>query len=91
MAEHHSKATVQANYWCKPCGGPQPHTVADGRRGSCMTCMKRLDAAPRVTPPARQDSLFALNGFDDVQYASGRQSSARTKTPTAVPKRKSSR
>ena len=58
MAEHHSKTTIQATYWCAKCGQGTLHTVADGRKGSCLTCLDRLGKVKHPEPPARQESLF---------------------------------
>ena len=58
MPEHFTKATCEASFWCKKCGKDTPHHVYDGRHGACMVCIKRLEDAPKVVPPARQDSLF---------------------------------
>jgi Zn finger protein HypA/HybF involved in hydrogenase expression len=58
MAEHFSKNVVEATFWCKKCGKPTPHYVSDGLRGSCKTCITKLEALPKVTPPAQQGSLF---------------------------------
>jgi len=62
MPEHFTKSTGEAKFWCSKCGGPTMHTVADGRRGSCLKCLAKLEAkntaAKLVPPAARQESLF---------------------------------
>jgi hypothetical protein len=60
MAEHFSKSTVEAKFWCKPCGKPTVHYVFDGRRGGCQECIKRREneAAVRRPAPAKQETLF---------------------------------
>ena len=64
MPEHFSKSTVEAKFWCKPCGKPTMHYVSDGRRGGCKECIARREAekeARDATPPpepSRQGDLF---------------------------------
>lgn len=58
MPEHFSKSTVEAKFWCAKCGMPTMHYVHDGRRGGCQECIRRLEAAPKVAPPAEQGFLF---------------------------------
>lgn len=62
MPEHYSKSTVAANFWCSKCGKPTMHNVADGRRGSCHECLKRLEKEnadrPVPTPKPVQTLLF---------------------------------
>jgi hypothetical protein len=43
MAEHFTKTTIEAKFWCAKCGGPTMHYVFDGRRGGCQECIKRLE------------------------------------------------
>jgi hypothetical protein len=58
MAEHFTKTTVEAKFWCKKCGGPTMHYVYDGRRGGCQACIRRLEALPKPGPKPVQHSLF---------------------------------
>ena len=59
MAEHFSKATVQAKVWCKRCGKATMHSVWDGRRGSCFKCSSRPTSTARKAPASeRTGNLF---------------------------------
>lgn len=58
MPEHFTKSTIEAKFWCAKCRTPTMHYVNDGRRGGCQECIKRLEALPKVKPPAKQESLF---------------------------------
>lgn len=71
MAEHFTKATSEAKFWCKPCGGPTMHYVSDGRRGGCQVCIAKGAAQAKKPAAAVQGSLDlpAVNGFDDGHYA----------------------
>jgi hypothetical protein len=43
MTQHYTKNTIEASAWCKICVKPTPHAVNDGRIGSCLTCITRLN------------------------------------------------
>jgi Zn finger protein HypA/HybF involved in hydrogenase expression len=62
MAEHFTKSTVEAKFWCAKCGGPTMHYVHDGRRGGCQACIQRLAqlGRDRKSEPAKpkQGELF---------------------------------
>jgi hypothetical protein len=61
MPHHFSKSTVEASVWCNPCGRETPHSIADGRRGSCLVCLKKLEDAPKaeaLPPIAEQKEMF---------------------------------
>lgn len=61
MAEHYTKATVQASYWCNRCGKVTMHLVHDRRLGSCMACIARLEEESKNRPARdkpKQGNLF---------------------------------
>jgi len=64
MPHHFTKSTVQATFWCKPCGKPTVHRVDDGRRGACHECLAKREAeavqreAEKKPPAAVQERLF---------------------------------
>ena len=39
MPHHFTKNTVEASFYCAPCGKDTPHRVDSGRRGPCLTCL----------------------------------------------------
>jgi len=59
MAEHYPKATVQAQAYCSPCGKMTPHSVYDGRLGSCLDCIKKREdeAAARKPKKAKPEQM----------------------------------
>jgi hypothetical protein len=58
MPEHFAKNVVEATFWCAKCAKPTPHFVADGRRGSCKTCIAKLEALPKTVPVEKSGDLF---------------------------------
>jgi hypothetical protein len=62
MPHHFTKATVQAECWCKPCGKYTQWTVYNGRRGACLECIARREKEakdrPVQKPAAEQGRLF---------------------------------
>jgi hypothetical protein len=61
MPHHFTKATVSATFWCTKCHKDTHHRVDDGRRGPCLECMKKLEAAreqPKREKPAEQTEMF---------------------------------
>jgi ribosomal protein L44E len=58
MAEHYTLLTKEASAWCAKCRKNTMHTVSGHRKGSCIACMERLENAPKVAPPAKQERLF---------------------------------
>lgn len=62
MPEHFTHNTIEASFWCKPCGKPTMHYVANGRRGGCQACIAKREAeiaAEKAKPKApEQVSLF---------------------------------
>lgn len=56
MPEHFNKQTVEATVWCAKCGKPTPHSIFDGRRGSCLFCLNK--PLPEPEPPSTQGGLF---------------------------------
>jgi hypothetical protein len=43
MPHHFTKTTVEASFWCNPCGRDTMHRVDDGRRGPCLVCLEKLE------------------------------------------------
>lgn len=43
MPEHFTKNTLMAKFWCNPCGKETLHNVNDGRRGTCLDCLKKRE------------------------------------------------
>lgn len=59
MPWHYAKSTVSAVEWCDKCWKKTEHRVDDGRRGPCLVCLAKLEAAPKPQePPAEQMGLF---------------------------------
>jgi hypothetical protein len=58
MAEHFTKSTVSASFWCAKCRKATLHRVDNGRRGPCFDCMETLaKAVAPLAPAAKQESL----------------------------------
>jgi hypothetical protein len=57
MPEHFNKQTVEATVWCNKCRKPTPHRIDDGRRGPCLTCIRKPLPEP-ARLPAKQEELF---------------------------------
>ena len=66
MPHHFTKSTVEAKFWCKPCGGPTMHYVNDGRRGSCQECIKKLEQTKSEPKQAEQMTLTGVYGSVDI-------------------------
>jgi hypothetical protein len=49
---HHTKRTVEAKVYCRKCGKPTMHRVADGRVGPCLVCMAKPEV--KITVPTEQ-------------------------------------
>jgi len=64
MAEHYTALTVSVAAYCKTCGRETQHRVDGHRKGPCLACIERLNAAHASAPlkaeVARQLSLFAM-------------------------------
>jgi hypothetical protein len=62
VAQHFTKATVQARVWCNVCSRQTVHLVFDGRRGSCTECIAKREAEKvardAVPAAAEQMGLF---------------------------------
>ena len=43
MKEHFTKATVQAESWCKVCKRLTPHRIDGGRKGPCLKCREQRE------------------------------------------------
>jgi hypothetical protein len=56
MAQHYTKATVQAEAYCSTCNKPTQHYVWDGRIGRCMNDHPHPE--PKAKPAATQGDLF---------------------------------
>ena len=41
MPHHFTKATIQAEIFCRKCGKMTPWRIADGRRNYCLTCYSK--------------------------------------------------
>lgn len=62
MTEHFTRATVSSAFYCGKCGKVTQHRIDSGRKGPCLDCIARYDAAPKVDAPKEkgfeQGSLF---------------------------------
>lgn len=58
MAEHYTLATVEVSAWCAKCRKNTMHRVDGRRKGPCKVCMEKLDNAPKVVPPEKQERLW---------------------------------
>jgi ribosomal protein L44E len=61
MPEHFTRNTVSASFFCNKCGKFTQHRIDDGRKGPCLDCIARLDAAhamKQAEPEAVQGDLF---------------------------------
>lgn len=47
MTEHFTKLTVSAEFHCPKCDKRTQHRIDSGRKGPCLECMARYDAAPK--------------------------------------------
>ena len=57
VSEHYTRATVSAAAYCSKCGKVTQHRIDDRRKGPCLECIARYDAAPK--PEAeKQQELF---------------------------------
>jgi hypothetical protein len=45
MPEHYTRNTLEVTAWCARCQRDTQHRVDGGRRGPCLECLARLDAA----------------------------------------------
>ena len=67
MAEHYSSSTVSISAYCKKCGKYTQHRVDGHRKGPCLVCIDKLNAAHDSAPVkpelARQQNLF-VQGVD---------------------------
>jgi len=50
MAEHYPRNTVWFSAWCAKCRKDTPHSAAGCRKGSCLTCLAKLDDAHAAAP-----------------------------------------
>ncbi len=48
MTQHFTRNTVSAAFYCPKCGKQTQHRIDDGRKGPCLDCIARLDAAHAV-------------------------------------------
>lgn len=60
MTEHFTRNTVSAPFHCGKCAKVTQHRIDSGRKGPCLDCMARYDAAPKPArpEPVQQRSLF---------------------------------
>jgi hypothetical protein len=60
VTQHFTKTTVSAAFHCSKCGKTTQHRIDGGRKGPCLDCIARLDAArkDKPEPPAQQKELF---------------------------------
>jgi hypothetical protein len=61
MPEHFTRNTVMASFWCAKCHKATMHRVDGVKRGPCLDCMEKLDAAHAAQPAAEieQGDLFS--------------------------------
>lgn len=61
MTEHFTRNTVSSAFWCSKCGKMTQHRIDDKRKGPCLECMARYDAAPKVEKVVdQQGDLFRV-------------------------------
>jgi hypothetical protein len=62
--EHYTALTVSVSAFCAKCGKHTQHRVDGHRKGPCLACIERLNAAHASAPPkaevARQQNLFVM-------------------------------
>ena len=63
MAQHFTRNTVSASFYCGKCGRVTQHRIDDRRKGPCLECIARLTAEHAQLEidrrrEARQASLF---------------------------------
>ena len=60
MTEHFTKNTVSAAFPCPKCKTTTQHRIDGGRKGPCLVCIEKLEAAhqsPKLAP-VKQEDLF---------------------------------
>lgn len=61
MTQHFTHNTVSATFYCGKCGKPTAHRIDSGRKGPCLECMAKYDAAQLGKPKPeaeKQQELF---------------------------------
>lgn len=48
MTQHFTRRTVSAEFWCGKCSRMTQHRIDDRRKGPCLECIARLEAAHQV-------------------------------------------
>lgn len=69
MSPHRfTKNTIEASFWCNKCAKPTMHAVNDGRRGSCLACIKRLEQAsiPGMEKPKEPEQMTLIERYGGV-------------------------
>lgn len=59
MTEHFTRSTVSSAFYCSKCGKMTQHRIDKGRKGPCLECIARYDAAPKPETE-KQGSLFRV-------------------------------
>lgn len=62
MTQHFSKSTVSASLYCAKCRKDTQHRIDHGRKGSCLECIARLEAAPKPAPAPQVEQGNLFNG-----------------------------
>lgn len=60
MTEHFPRSTVSQSLWCNKCQKYTEHRIDGGRKGPCLVCIEKLEAAhqsPKLAP-VKQEDLF---------------------------------
>lgn len=55
MAQHFTKNTVSAAFFCGKCGKVTQHRIDDGRKGPCLECIAKLEEAHNLARDLRSD------------------------------------
>lgn len=70
MTEHFTRNTVSAAFWCGKCSRRTQHRIDDHRKGPCLECIARYDAAVKVgAPKLEADEQQALIFFERRETA----------------------
>ncbi len=60
MTQHFTRSTVSAAFHCAKCGKVTQHRIDDTRKGPCLECIAKYDAAKALKPlEPEQRGLFS--------------------------------
>jgi ribosomal protein L44E len=62
VTQHFTRSTVSAAFYCPKCGKSTQHRIDDRRKGPCLECIAKFDAAKNASretlEPTEQQDLF---------------------------------